>query len=227
MLGSMSFVIFFTVLGIPFGRLADRAVRKEYDRRWSRGVESVFRSDGICHRLLVVTDLPRDGWCRRSDAWTSGVVVVERLLSAARSSDGAGDLLFRHRTSARDSRSFSAVGWANTTAGALRSMRSVFRGSRSPCWSICCASEPRGTTEVAYDAIHRERLEDSLQVCAAALSLSRLWIALVSRRITCRSGDRRFVTRVYKLDLLTIGFYGGRPDVDRRRARDDSRRLLR
>src|SRR5215208_4057228 len=28
MLGSMSFVIFFTVLGIPFGRLADRAVRK-------------------------------------------------------------------------------------------------------------------------------------------------------------------------------------------------------
>src|ERR1044072_2926097 len=28
MLGSMSFVIFFTVLGIPFGRLADRVVRK-------------------------------------------------------------------------------------------------------------------------------------------------------------------------------------------------------
>ena len=28
LLGSMSFVIFFTVLGIPFGRLADRAVRK-------------------------------------------------------------------------------------------------------------------------------------------------------------------------------------------------------
>src|SRR4029079_585709 len=28
MLGSMSFVIFFTVLGIPFGRLADRALRK-------------------------------------------------------------------------------------------------------------------------------------------------------------------------------------------------------
>src|SRR5919206_1083131 len=28
MLGSMSFVIFFTILGIPFGRLADRAVRK-------------------------------------------------------------------------------------------------------------------------------------------------------------------------------------------------------
>src|ERR1044071_2403120 len=28
MLGSMSFVIFFTVLGIPFGRLADRVVRQ-------------------------------------------------------------------------------------------------------------------------------------------------------------------------------------------------------
>src|SRR4026207_2301470 len=28
LLGSMSFVIFFTILGIPFGRLADRAVRK-------------------------------------------------------------------------------------------------------------------------------------------------------------------------------------------------------
>jgi len=28
LLGSMSFVIFFTVLGIPFGRLADRVVRK-------------------------------------------------------------------------------------------------------------------------------------------------------------------------------------------------------
>src|SRR6476620_10183667 len=28
MLGSMSFVIFFTVLGTPFGRLADRVVRK-------------------------------------------------------------------------------------------------------------------------------------------------------------------------------------------------------
>src|ERR1044071_2109414 len=44
LLGSMSFVIFFTVLGIPFGRLADRAVRPGSARPpWSTP-----RRDGHC-----------------------------------------------------------------------------------------------------------------------------------------------------------------------------------
>ena len=48
LLGTTSFVIFFTVLGVPFGRLADRSSRKNNNCRRTRCVESVLRSHWIC-----------------------------------------------------------------------------------------------------------------------------------------------------------------------------------
>ena len=50
LLGSTSFVIFYTLLGIPFGRLADRVVRK---RLIAVGLLLSFVSAWICVRWLL------------------------------------------------------------------------------------------------------------------------------------------------------------------------------
>ena len=61
LLGSTSFVIFYTLLGIPFGRLADRTTRK-YLIAGGLAVWSLFSGlDGFCQRLLGDVFLPLDG----------------------------------------------------------------------------------------------------------------------------------------------------------------------
>ncbi len=62
LLGGTSFAIFYTVLGIPFGRLADKSSRKIDCHRFSI-MESVFRFDRICRRILDAFSVPRR--CRR------------------------------------------------------------------------------------------------------------------------------------------------------------------
>jgi hypothetical protein len=74
LLGSTSFVIFYTLLGIPFGRFGGSHDQEIFDCGWTGGMESILRLDRFCQRLLGHVLLPIDGGRRRSDAGPGGTV---------------------------------------------------------------------------------------------------------------------------------------------------------
>ena len=96
LLGTTSFVIFYTALGIPFGRLSDRVVRKNMIAGglavWSifsglTGFANSFRALFFCRVMVGVGE---------ATLGPRGAVIAERLFSAAPARDCASDLFFRH-----------------------------------------------------------------------------------------------------------------------------------
>src|ERR1051325_10948866 len=83
LLGTTSFVIFFTVLGVPFGRLADRGSRKNMIAGglavWSlfSGLTGFAKGFGALFLCRVMVGVG-------GDARTRGALAVERLLPAAK-----------------------------------------------------------------------------------------------------------------------------------------------
>src|ERR1700749_3474004 len=73
LLGATSFAIFYTVLGIPFGRLADRGSRKKLIAG-GLAVWSLFSGLTGFAQLRDDVPLPRDGRRRRGDARARGAL---------------------------------------------------------------------------------------------------------------------------------------------------------
>src|ERR1044071_17270 len=61
LLGTTSFVIFFTILGVPFGRLADRSSRKNQVGRGLWGLDLVPGLAGFPNRFLSFVLCPGEG----------------------------------------------------------------------------------------------------------------------------------------------------------------------
>src|SRR5215211_6904819 len=158
MLGSMSFVIFFTVLGIPFGRLADRAVRKNMIAVglavWSlfSGLTGFAIGAGLAFFF--------GGWLGQSYGWRIA---------------------------------FYALGFPGLVIAVLVYM---------------LREEPRGTTETAtarYTASDWKILFKSVPLRYHYLGYGCFGLAANNLSFW----GPTFVTRVYQLDLVTIGVYGG------------------
>jgi MFS family permease len=77
LLGTTSFVIFYTALGIPFGRLSGSRRPQEHDRGRLGSMEHLLRPHRIRRQFLVAVLMSRNGRCRRGDAGPCGVVTLE------------------------------------------------------------------------------------------------------------------------------------------------------
>src|SRR5215203_2528773 len=207
MLGSMSFVIFFTVLGIPFGRLADRAVRKNMIAAglavWSvfsglTGFANGFWSLLICRVMVGVGEatLGPAALSLLSDYFPPRVRATVQAVYSSGIAIGAGLAFF-------------FGGWLGQYYG----WRLAFYALGFPGLAIALAvyllrEEPRGTTEAGttkYNAGDWKILFRSVPLRYHYLGYGLFGLAANNLSFW----GPTFVIRVYKLDLLTIGFYGG------------------
>jgi MFS family permease len=207
MLGSMSFVIFFTVLGIPFGRLADRAVRKNMIAAglavWSvfsgfTGFANGFWSLLICRVMVGVGEatLGPAALSLLSDYFPPRVRATVQAVYSSGIAIGAGLAFF-------------FGGWLGQHYG----WRAAFYALGFPGLAIAVLvyflrEEPRGTTEIAstkYSASDWKILFKSVPLRYHYLGYGCFGLAANNLSFW----GPTFVTRVYKLDLVTIGVYGG------------------
>jgi MFS family permease len=207
LLGSMSFVIFFTVLGIPFGRLADRAVRKNMIAAglavWSlfsglTGFANGFWSLLICRVMVGVGEatLGPAALSLLSDYFPPRVRATVQAVYSSGIAIGAGLAFF-------------FGGWLGQYYG----WRLAFYALGFPGLAIALAvyllrEEPRGRTEAGttnYTAGDWKILFRSVPLRYHYLGYGLFGLAANNLSFW----GPTFVTRVYKLDLLTIGFYGG------------------
>ena len=208
MLGSMSFVIFFTVLGIPFGRLADRAVRKNMIAAglavWSlfsglTGFANGFWSLLICRMMVGVGEatLGPAALSLLSDYFPPRVRATVQAIYSSGIAIGAGLAFF-------------LGGWLGQYYGwrvAFYALGFSGSGHRRPGLSFCVRNR-RGTTETVttkYTASDWKILFKSVPLRYHYLGYGCFGLAANNLSFW----GPTFVTRVYKLDLLTIGFYGG------------------
>jgi hypothetical protein len=126
-LGTTSFVIFYTVLGIPFGRMADRGSRNEDHRRRCHRLESVLSTDRVRKRILDSLLLSGDGRRWRSDARTGGDLVIVRLLPACETRNGYEHVLDGDRDRCGPRCTSSAGRWVKSTDGGPHFLSSDFR----------------------------------------------------------------------------------------------------
>jgi MFS family permease len=207
LLGSMSFVIFFTVLGIPFGRLADRAVRKNMIAVglvvWSlfsglTGFATGFWSLLICRVMVGVGEatLGPAALSLLSDYFPPRVRATVQAIYSSGIAVGAGLAFF-------------LGGWL----GQNYSWRIAFYALGFPGIAIAVLvyllrEQPRGTTEVSttrYTANDWKILFKSVPLRYHYLGYG--FFGLAANNLSFWGPT--FLTRVYQLDLLTIGFYGG------------------
>ena len=207
MLGSMSFVIFFTVLGIPFGRLADRVVRKNMIAAglatWSlfsglTGYATGFWSLLFCRMMVGVGEatLGPAALSLLSDYFPPRVRATVQAVYSSGIAIGAGLAFF-------------FGGWL----GQLFGWRFAFYALASPGLVIALfvyllREEPRGTTEAAstrYSADDWKILFKSIPLRYHYLGYGCFGLAANNLSFW----GPTFLTRVYKLDLFTIGKWGG------------------
>jgi MFS family permease len=207
MLGSMSFVIFFTVLGIPFGRLADRVVRKNMIAAglvtWSlfsglTGYATGFWSLLFCRMMVGVGEatLGPAALSLLSDYFPPRVRATVQAVYSSGIAIGAGLAFF-------------FGGWL----GQIFGWRFAFYALASPGLVIALLvyflrEEPRGTTEAAgtrYTADDWKILFKSIPLRYHYLGYGCFGLAANNLSFW----GPTFLTRVYKLDLLTIGKWGG------------------
>ena len=207
LLGSMSFVIFFTVLGIPFGRLADRAVRKNMIAAglavWSlfsglTGFANGFWSILICRVMVGVGEatLGPAALSLLSDYFPPRVRATVQAIYSSGIAIGAGLAFF-------------LGGWLGQYYGWRVAFYALgFPGLFIAVLAYFLREEPRGKTEVAttkYTARDWKILFKSVPLRYHYLGYGCFGLAANNLSFW----GPTFVTRVYKLDLLTIGFYGG------------------
>jgi len=207
LLGSMSFVIFFTVLGIPFGRLADRAVRKNMIAVglavWSlfsglTGFANGFWSLLICRVMVGVGEatLGPAALSLLSDYFPPRVRATVQAIYSSGIAIGAGLAFF-------------LGGWLGQYYGWRVAFYVLgFPGLVIAVLVYLLREQPRGTTEVAttkYTARDWKILFKSVPLRYHYLGYGLFGLAANNLSFW----GATFVTRVYKLDLVTIGFYGG------------------
>lgn len=207
MLGSMSFVIFFTVLGIPFGRLADRAVRKNMIAVglavWSlfsglTGFATGFWTILICRVMVGVGEatLGPAALSLLSDYFPPRVRATVQAIYSSGIAIGAGLAFF-------------LGGWLGQYYGWRVAFYALgFPGLIIAVLVYLLREQPRGRTEVAT-AKHTAQ-DWKILFRSVPLRYHYLGYGLFGLAANNLSfWGPTFVTRVYKLDLLTIGFYGG------------------
>ncbi|HEX3253429.1 MAG TPA: MFS transporter [Pyrinomonadaceae bacterium] len=207
MLGSMSFVIFFTVLGIPFGRLADRVVRKNMIAAglavWSlfsglTGFANGFWSLLICRVMVGVGEatLGPAALSLLSDYFPPRVRATVQAVYSSGIAIGAGLAFF-------------LGGWLGQYYGWRLAFYALgFPGLVIAILVFLLREEPRGTTEVAttkYTATDWKILFKSIPLRYHYLGYG--FFGLAANNLSFWGPT--FLTRVYKLDLLTIGKWGG------------------
>ena len=207
MLGSMSFVIFFTVLGIPFGRLADRAVRKNMIAVglavWSlfsglTGFANGFWSILICRVMVGVGEatLGPAALSLLSDYFPPRVRATVQAIYSSGIAVGAGFAFF-------------FGGWLGQNYGWRVAFFALgFPGLILAALVYLLREEPRGKTEVAtakYTASDWKILFKSVPLRYHYLGYGCFGLAANNLSFW----GPTFVTRVYELDLKTIGIYGG------------------
>src|SRR6476619_388096 len=205
--GSMTFVIFFTVPGIPLGRLADRVVRKNMIAAglatWSlfsglTGFANGFWSLLFCRMMVGVGEatLGPAALSLLSDYFPPRVRATVQAVYSSGIAIGAGLAFF-------------LGGWL----GQYHGWRVAFYVLGFPGLVIAVLvyllrEEKRGTTETAttkYTASDWKILFKSVPLRYHYLGYGCFGLAANNLSFW----GTTFVTRVYKLDLLTIGFYGG------------------
>jgi len=207
LLGSMSFVIFFTVLGIPFGRLADRAVRKNMIAAglavWSvfsglTGFANGFWSLLICRVMVGVGEatLGPAALSLLSDYFPPRVRATVQAIYSSGIAIGAGLAFF-------------LGGWLGQYYGWRVAFYALgFPGLVVAVLVYMLREEPRGTTEVVttrYTANDWKILFKSIPLRYHYIGYG--FFGLAANNLSFWGAT--FVTRVYKLDLLTIGKWGG------------------
>ena len=207
LLGSMSFVIFFTVLGIPFGRLADRAVRKNMIAAglavWSlfsglTGFATGFWSLLICRVMVGVGEatLGPAALSLLSDYFPPRVRATVQAIYSSGIAVGAGLAFF-------------LGGWLGQNYGWRVAFYALgFPGIVIAVLVYLLREQPRGKTETAttrYTANDWKILFKSVPLRYHYLGYG--FFGLAANNLSFWGPT--FLTRVYKLDLLTIGFYGG------------------
>jgi MFS family permease len=207
LLGSMSFVIFFTVLGIPFGRLADRVVRKNMIAVglaiWSlfsglTGFANGFWSLLICRMMVGVGEatLGPAALSLLSDYFPPRVRATVQAIYSSGIAVGAGLAFFLGGQLGQ------AYGWR------LAFYALGFPGLAIAVLVYLLREKPRGTTEVAttrYTASDWKVLFKSVPLRYHYLGYGCFGLAANNLSFW----GPTFLTRVYKLDLLTIGRWGG------------------
>ena len=207
MLGSMSFVIFFTVLGIPFGRLADRAVRKNMIAVglavWSlfsglTGFANGFWSILICRVMVGVGEatLGPAALSLLSDYFPPRVRATVQAIYSSGIAVGAGLAFF-------------LGGWLGQNYGWRVAFFALgFPGLILATLVYLLREEPRGRTEAGtakYTASDWKILFKSVPLRYHYLGYGCFGLAANNLSFW----GPTFVTRVYELDLKTIGIYGG------------------
>ncbi|HEV8168838.1 MAG TPA: MFS transporter [Pyrinomonadaceae bacterium] len=206
MLGSMSFVIFFTVLGIPFGRLADRVVRKNMIAAglavWSlfsglTGFATGFWSLLICRVMVGVGEatLGPAALSLLSDYFPPRVRATVQAVYSSGIAIGAGLAFF-------------LGGWLGQYYGWRLAFYALgFPGLVIAVLVFLLREEPRGTTEdtTRYTANDWKILFKSVPLRYHYLGYGCFGLAANNLSFW----GPTFLTRVYKLDLLTIGKWGG------------------
>lgn len=207
LLGSMSFVIFFTVLGIPFGRLADRAVRKNMIAVgltvWSlfsglTGFADGFWSILICRVMVGVGEatLGPAALSLLSDYFPPRVRATVQAIYSSGIAVGAGLAFF-------------LGGWLGQSYGWRVAFFALgFPGLVLAALVYLLREEPRGRTEVGtakYTASDWKILFKSVPLRYHYLGYGCFGLAANNLSFW----GPTFVTRVYELDLKTIGIYGG------------------
>jgi len=205
MLGSMSFVIFFTVLGIPFGRLADRVVRKNMIAAglavWSlfsglTGFATGFWSLLICRMMVGVGEatLGPAALSLLSDYFPPRVRATVQAIYSSGIAIGAGLAFF-------------LGGWLGQYYGWRLAFYALgFPGLVIAVLVFLLREEPRGKTETTkYTANDWKILFKSIPLRYHYLGYGCFGLAANNLSFW----GPTFLTRVYKLDLLTIGKWGG------------------
>ena len=205
MLGSMSFVIFFTILGIPFGRLADRVVRKNMIAAglavWSlfsglTGFATGFWSLLICRVMVGVGEatLGPAALSLLSDYFPPRVRATVQAVYSSGIAIGAGLAFF-------------LGGWLGQYYGWRLAFYALgFPGLVIAALVFLLREEPRGKTETTkYTANDWKILFKSVPLRYHYLGYGCFGLAANNLSFW----GPTFLTRVYKLDLLTIGKWGG------------------
>ena len=190
MLGSMSFVIFFTVLGIPFGRLADRAVRKNMIAAglavWSlfsglTGFANGFWSLLICRVMVGVGEatLGPAALSLLSDYFPPRVRATVQAIYSSGIAIGAGSRFLSRRLAGPELRLACCV------------LRVGFsRVSCSRCLSTCCANNRAARPKPRQRNTRRATGRSSSSQCRCDITISATAV-LVLPQTTFRFGDRR------------------------------------
>ncbi len=207
LLGTTSFVIFYTVLGIPFGRLADRAVRKNMIAGglavWSlfsglTGFAGSFRSLFFCRVMVGVGEatLGPAALSLLSDYFPPRRRATVQAIYSSGIAVGAGLAFF-------------LGGWIGQHIGWRWAFYLLgFPGLFIAILVFLLKEKPRGQTETAtvrYSSKDWKILFQSVPLRYHYLGYALFGLAANNLSIW----GATFFTRVHRFDIATIGFFGG------------------